>query len=794
MKIKLQRMVAMFLLMLLILPMLTSNAFATEYSNILSEKTKESLKILSAYGLIDEANIENFSPGNCITRAEIAKISAILLGYEKYTEGMTSNYSDMQGHWAERYVDIINELGILKGYDNDTYKPDENITYEEAITAILKVLGYNDPSIIGNNPNNYVNLAKNLGLLKDIDNPSIYMTRESLVNFIYNALFTSTVKVNRNKFEPTKKLLLNNIGKKETVIIDDIFAFKHPYLNLRDYLLNTCDVYYNIDGKIVLIENPLYKVKEGDIKSVVSKNVIFFSDNTSSPKIYDLSNIPVIFNGVKSKVTNEDLKNSRVRLIMDNKDSDKAIAAVVEKITDKTVIDATMLYKEGDKDFAGKNLPKVNGKISIAHVKVTGAVNSIYDIEEDDVVYFYEAKEKRNSGNILMIDVVRKSVSGVFYGKANVSYEDIFAIGIQYYRLSSDFIATEIPSEGDSIKAILDSDNKIYKANILKYIKVPETYGMIIDIENRANGKLPVVTLINQYGKTVKLELRENSGGVYKEIVNRIPEYKTDLSRNTFVKYDLFNNNSIKIIERISNFNIAGDFNNKTGALVGQGGIIGLNTVIVQQNNNGYNIIKRSSLGDYIEGKAVFNSDGIAEIFVLEKNIFKTQEYTTAPDTRQDNPPVITNPPVVDKKFTGKIYGAIQTISGSSGSETVKLFNYSNTYNVDKNLKKSLKNYKNQYVELTIVKDVVTDIVGYSAEISKSKVTAIYSGQLQIDGISYVEYSKDVKVFTCSYDSKGNITSFSEASLSDIKINSSLKFYNTNKNYNGVMDVIIIYN
>ena len=141
-------------------------------------------------------------------------------------------------------------------------------------------------------------------------------------------------------------------------------------------------------------------------------------------------------------------------------------------------------------------------------------------------------------------------------------------------------------------------------------------------------------------------------------------------------------------------------------------------------NNRKYDIVNKSSLGNYIEGKAVFNSNGAAEMFILEKNLIKTSE-TPIPETPSTTPSV--------NKYNGNLYGAVQTISGDKGSEKIKLFNSADVYNVDKNLNKTLKNFKNQLVRLTISNNVVTDIIGFSPEISKSKITAIYSGQLQID-------------------------------------------------------------
>ncbi|HBB27647.1 MAG TPA: hypothetical protein DC000_00055, partial [Clostridiales bacterium] len=280
-----KKLVTIFILIALISSMFAVKGFAAEYTDIINDEQSEMLEILSAYNILGGYSDGTFRPGNCVTRAEVAKIATILIGYDEFTKGMTSTFTDVKGHWAERYVEIIDELGILKGYENNTYEPNKYITYTETVVAILKVLGYNDSVLDDNYPENYHNLAKQLGLFKDINNPSIYMTRESLATLVYNALYANTVSIKNGVTTVSNKQLINNIGKKETVKIDDNFALMHPYIDLTDYMLNTCDVYFDIYGKILLVKNPVYKSIDGYVKSALSTNVVFLSDSMGNTKL-----------------------------------------------------------------------------------------------------------------------------------------------------------------------------------------------------------------------------------------------------------------------------------------------------------------------------------------------------------------------------------------------------------------------------------------------------------------------------------------------------------------------------
>ena len=53
------------------------------------------------------------------------------------------NFSDIdKSYWA--YDDIAKavSIGFISGYDDGTFRPADNVTYEQAITMIFHVLGY----------------------------------------------------------------------------------------------------------------------------------------------------------------------------------------------------------------------------------------------------------------------------------------------------------------------------------------------------------------------------------------------------------------------------------------------------------------------------------------------------------------------------------------------------------------------------------------------------------------------------------------------------------------------------
>ena len=79
----------------------------------------------------------------------------------------------------------------MTGYPDETFKPDETITYAEAITDVLSTLGYG--SVIENKgtwPTNYITKAQEMKLLADMDYRSYSdkATRGNIAILVYNML------------------------------------------------------------------------------------------------------------------------------------------------------------------------------------------------------------------------------------------------------------------------------------------------------------------------------------------------------------------------------------------------------------------------------------------------------------------------------------------------------------------------------------------------------------------------------------------------------------------------------
>lgn len=53
-------------------------------------------------------------------------------------------FTDIDGHWAEEYIEDVYERQLITGYPDATFKPQGNITKLETIVIIARLMGYSD--------------------------------------------------------------------------------------------------------------------------------------------------------------------------------------------------------------------------------------------------------------------------------------------------------------------------------------------------------------------------------------------------------------------------------------------------------------------------------------------------------------------------------------------------------------------------------------------------------------------------------------------------------------------------
>lgn len=98
----------------------------------------KAVSTLSAMGVIQGYSDGTFRPDNNITRAELAVIA---VRFFNAPETDADAFSDISGHWARSYINAAAQLGIVGGYKDGTFRPSNNITRAETVQMVNNTLG-----------------------------------------------------------------------------------------------------------------------------------------------------------------------------------------------------------------------------------------------------------------------------------------------------------------------------------------------------------------------------------------------------------------------------------------------------------------------------------------------------------------------------------------------------------------------------------------------------------------------------------------------------------------------------
>ena len=92
---------------------------------------------LTNAGIIDGYEDGTFKPDGNITRAEFATIAVRF--FEATYDG-EDLFSDIAGHWAQDYINEAANAGIVDGYPDGTFRPQQYITRAEAMTMVNRTI------------------------------------------------------------------------------------------------------------------------------------------------------------------------------------------------------------------------------------------------------------------------------------------------------------------------------------------------------------------------------------------------------------------------------------------------------------------------------------------------------------------------------------------------------------------------------------------------------------------------------------------------------------------------------
>ncbi|MWV46248.1 hypothetical protein GRF59_21835 [Paenibacillus sp. HJL G12] len=110
---------------------------AVDFNDTDSHWANQTVKLFTKLGVVKGYEDGSFRPNDSITRGEFAAVIDRVFGL---TGSASTELSDVKGHWAEEAIIALSSTGVISGYPDGTFKPDRPITRAEIISIISKLV------------------------------------------------------------------------------------------------------------------------------------------------------------------------------------------------------------------------------------------------------------------------------------------------------------------------------------------------------------------------------------------------------------------------------------------------------------------------------------------------------------------------------------------------------------------------------------------------------------------------------------------------------------------------------
>lgn len=194
---------------MLVFPSSAGAAATTTFTDIYDTNVAQAAETLRLLGIVSGTGGTSFSPDRALTRAEFCKLAVELMGNgDKVASQMNRTvFQDVPStHWARGYIAVatqgtttgsgdtaVTTPGIIRGDAYGNFNPDRAITYGEAVTILVRILGYGDSDVGMVWPDGYLAKADELEITEGLNlTANDTITRGQAALMMENLLFTNS--------------------------------------------------------------------------------------------------------------------------------------------------------------------------------------------------------------------------------------------------------------------------------------------------------------------------------------------------------------------------------------------------------------------------------------------------------------------------------------------------------------------------------------------------------------------------------------------------------------------------
>ena len=170
---------------------------ARTFSDVTDLDTAAEIETLQLLGVLDGFSDGSFRPAATLTRAQFCKMAVYAMGCSKELGkySTVTVFPDVKpSHWAASCINLASKgKAIILGFADGYFRPDSTVTYAQAVTILMRQLGYTDADVGGLWPAGYLAEAESIGLTRNLGlTASAALTRGDAAKLFANLLRCDT--------------------------------------------------------------------------------------------------------------------------------------------------------------------------------------------------------------------------------------------------------------------------------------------------------------------------------------------------------------------------------------------------------------------------------------------------------------------------------------------------------------------------------------------------------------------------------------------------------------------------
>ena len=199
----------------LVTPVPTAAAGVSSFQDVRDPATAVNADILRLMGVVSGTGGNTFQPDQKLTRAQFCTMAVNFMGLgdQVVLHSTRTIFTDVPAsHWARGYINLAASTMVdsgsgssgegetpsagtplIAGVGDGRFLPEQELTFAQAVTILVRVLGYPSSQVGAVWPDGYLNLAKSIGLTEGVGaGPNTPLTRAQAAQLFVNALSCKT--------------------------------------------------------------------------------------------------------------------------------------------------------------------------------------------------------------------------------------------------------------------------------------------------------------------------------------------------------------------------------------------------------------------------------------------------------------------------------------------------------------------------------------------------------------------------------------------------------------------------